>query len=761
MLSPPSSPSVLACTSRHNILRPRNEERDQKSLRLFLGHDSDDDNEDESDECFLTRQAASSRMNTAAHTITSRCSTSESSDEAQTPIQQSPRKLKRIRPASSPKKLASIFAVSSSKTPATGILTTPTKKQKNFLVKGNVTPSRAFSIFKAAKQRKQNPTASARHGIMTPPTSSPLEPMIFLERHVDQSSPSKRPLAAKMTHLGPLLSSPSSSRNQPHVFQTSAPSLRIASGSRLSSRPQKSAFSTESTAHSYGACSSAASAVHTLRHGRVMSSFGSSRTLSLARPNLDTRGFRETFVSPSSSRFQLPSGRTEGSFSHPISAAYSYSSRSVCPSAQWLAVGDDEGRITLVNTLPSQDPSVESFTSNPSWDATQDAAVFELTWRFDDRAILSGSSDYTIRSWDTEFQKCTGVFDGHAGSPRTIVYDPTTNGDGGCGNIFASAGRDGSIRVWDVRVSARTSTPGSESGDDAPTIGPVLSIESAHTSTQVRLKPRRGQQRHTVTCGVTALAYLPDGQGHKLLSGGSGNAVVKCWDLRHLRNQACEEVDLDDAVAKKQRRPGVQAGWETPDLSLMPAGLHRRSHGLSQILSSSTHLFASCTGGRIYSLPLGSFLDRQLMPSRISTLYDPVQCQNTLFSRMALFNDQFLAVGCNSGHVALWDVAANTSTNSQAQRRRASDADEDDSRDRDEERMSAKELDLGIAYTSDHSSAVVLSGGHVANTEVNSVAWANGPNGPTLSSVGDDTNIRTWYADRAMRQHITDLAKPL
>ncbi len=45
MFSPPSSPSVLASTSRHNIIQPQQPSQlhRQKSLRLFLGHQSDEE----------------------------------------------------------------------------------------------------------------------------------------------------------------------------------------------------------------------------------------------------------------------------------------------------------------------------------------------------------------------------------------------------------------------------------------------------------------------------------------------------------------------------------------------------------------------------------------------------------------------------------------------------------------------------------------------------------------------------------------------
>ncbi len=345
--------------------------------------------------------------------------------------------------------------------------------------------------------------------------------------------------------------------------------------------------------------------------------------------------------------------------------------------------------------------------------------------------------------------------------------------------VFASAGRDGTIRIWDARESSRSTVVASEDDGDGAGLRPVLTIDAAHatrfaggavatskakTSLRGGVAAGRGKKRHQpLPAGVTALSYLPDGQGHKLLSGGSANGIIKCWDLRHVRqNQPAAPVAEADTssptISKKHVDSPVSASWETPDLSLIATsttalGKFRRPHGVSQIISSTTSLYASCTGGKIYSLPLSTFLDSHLYPSQVETLYDPVQCQNTLFSRMALFDDRFLAVGCNTGNIALWDVS---STHSQTQ---AAATTEDGGADVEEERRVATEMEMGFAYRSrEKRGMAVLTQGHVKNTEVNAVAWANGPEGPTLSSVGDDTNIRTWFADRSIRSRITELA---
>lgn len=605
---------------------------------------------------------------------------------------------------------------------------------------------------------------------MTPPPSSPLRPIILNSFDDGNNDLDASPSRHRVRHCNAVISPPSARpADSSGTRSQTSPQRVVSSANGL----KRSAFAGNSNGHI-----SHPQALHSLRtrQGLLASNarFLTAQHVSAARrPALDTTSFLETFVSPSTCVFQLPRSADQDVLSHPICAAYSYSSRAVNPSTQWLAVGDDEGRITLLNTLPWQDDSAQMFAANPQWQASSSSAIFEVAWRFDDRSLLTGASDFSIRSWDTEYQKCTAEFEGHGGSPRTMVYDPTTNGDGGCGMVFASAGRDGTIRIWDARTSTLGQAHCEERDEGRATLKPVLTINAAHSTMapiapvvgskgrkQIRTGPTlggRGRKRipqQPLPAGVTALSYLPDGQGHKLLSGGSANAIIKCWDLRHVRSQAGTSAAVAEVDPQSLAMAHTPSTWQTPDLSLLTPssltglGTFKRSHGVSQILASSTSLYASCTGGKIYTLPLSAFLDSQLAPAEVQTLYDAVQCQNTLFSRMALFDDRFLAVGCNTGNIALWDVT--TRRHSPAGKQQSSGE-----RDTEEERRTARGLEVGFGYRSRHEGLAVLTEGHAKNTEVNAVAWANGPNGPTLSSVGDDTNVRSWYADRILRDSIT------
>lgn len=85
----------------------------------------------------------------------------------------------------------------------------------------------------------------------------------------------------------------------------------------------------------------------------------------------------------------------------------------------------------------------------------------------DDRSILSGSGDYQCCLWDTEKSALIGTYNGHSGSVKAVKFRDE--------NIFASAGRDGHILIWDVRVAS-----------DANKFGmnvkrPVCELRSAHT----------------------------------------------------------------------------------------------------------------------------------------------------------------------------------------------------------------------------------------------------------------------------------------
>ena len=53
--------------------------------------------------------------------------------------------------------------------------------------------------------------------------------------------------------------------------------------------------------------------------------------------------------------------------------------------------------------------------------------------------------DGTTRIWDSVTGQCLAVFQDHMGAVFTIVFSPDTR-------LFATAGRDGQLNVYDIRV---------------------------------------------------------------------------------------------------------------------------------------------------------------------------------------------------------------------------------------------------------------------------------------------------------------------
>lgn len=308
---------------------------------------------------------------------------------------------------------------------------------------------------------------------------------------------------------------------------------------------------------------------------------------------------------------------------------------------QYLAVGDDEGCLSLLDTQQPC-PTAVAYSSEP----LVHGSVFALEWH--DALLAVGGSDCTVRLWDAEKQAVTITWEGHVGSPRALAWSPE-----GC---VTSGARDGDVYVWDAR------TPSA-----------ALHIPRAHA-------------KKKSVAAVTALAYLPGGQ--TLTTASSANAVVHVWDMRMTKRPMAKS---DDASRR--------ASWNT------------RSHGISSlVVAASRHtMYAACTDGCVYAWD-ASDVTRPAVPGEASALYEVVQRQNSLYARLALYDDTYLALGCHMGHVVLWDVSTRI----------------------------RPDVDChGFVH-----GGTVLPRMH--NAEINDVSWTCGPRGPCLASACDDLTTRLW-----------------
>ncbi|CEH16177.1 denticleless protein homolog [Ceraceosorus bombacis] len=394
----------------------------------------------------------------------------------------------------------------------------------------------------------------------------------------------------------------------------------------------------------------------------------------------------------------------------PLCGSFSYSAR--FPSgneSRWLASGTNSGNLVLVDCADT------SGQRQLVWNAHR-GSTFDLAWRDDDRRILSGGSDYFVKIWDAETGLCTGTFAGHSGSPRSVAWDPTS----ASGSLFSSAGRDGSVLVYDDRVH--------ESGS-ADATQPVLRIDCAHPSAVSMRGKRAARGTSTAAKGVMSLVYLPTRGQHAIASAGCADGVVKMWDLRHV-GEECAAVDFDassrgaladvtnlakssGARGKKRSRAAERKDGETRpcassvDVSARQHGCVKSSHGISSLVASDTDLFAASTDGNIHALSIAGLANSAISTMGITSFAHPSHKGNTLYARLALAPDQqTLALGCRNGDATLWDIKA--------------------------------------AMAEPNARPAVLRS-PLSNAEINAVAFtSDSEHGTTLATLADDFIVRLW-----------------
>ena len=362
-----------------------------------------------------------------------------------------------------------------------------------------------------------------------------------------------------------------------------------------------------------------------------------------------------------------------------------------------------------------------------------------------------------IAVWNTATGTQIRGFSGHRGTPRSISWDPNGNG-----NILCSGGRDGAIHLYDLRI------PGLQNEEDeGKGSAPIASIWGAHTTEPIRPLKGRGSRggkrgingRSTFPKGITSLTYVP-GRGNNILcSAGCGDGIVKLWDLRAMASY--DDINMRDQMEEDlvTINDPLEAGL---DVSLQFTK-NKSPHGISSIVASSTKIFASCTDGCIYTLPLYDLKARSItdLGLPIGPMFDPAQRGNSLYARLALHDDErTLALGCTSGAVSVWDTHAASKAAAELSSLGVHLADlQPNGTKRQSSSLSPASEDPDFGFQTslygqgqeeliEMARPSILHGAHRSNYEINGVSWAHGPNGPTLASISDDHTIRTWSASQ-------------
>ncbi|XVE67875.1 hypothetical protein DITRI_Ditri09bG0023100 [Diplodiscus trichospermus] len=158
------------------------------------------------------------------------------------------------------------------------------------------------------------------------------------------------------------------------------------------------------------------------------------------------------------------------------------------------------------------------------WIAHQNA-IFDVCWIKEDTYILTASGDQTIKVWDAQKKKCTGVLTGHTGSVKCLSSHPTNS------DLVISGSRDGSFAIWDLRCKVN-----SNGRCDEVCLPSTSVVKGAHPSSQAR----RGRRGKAAAASITSVLYLKD--EISIATAGAADSVVKFWDTRNLKSnvtQAC------------------------------------------------------------------------------------------------------------------------------------------------------------------------------------------------------------------------------
>lgn len=275
-----------------------------------------------------------------------------------------------------------------------------------------------------------------------------------------------------------------------------------------------------------------------------------------------------------------------------------------------LLTGDEDGILTVLDTRRPLRDQMRALTPSQGPHArfrAHDNAVFDAIWLANDTRVASASGDGSVRVFDPETLFRTALCRGATASVKCI----RTFGNSSSPPVISSCGRDGAIRVHDLRVPSVYD----------PSVclevfhQPVMTIENAHVPQPTISVPTSSTKRRRVfaapavtregpsTASVTSIAVIP-GYDHLLLSSGSADGSVKLWDLRggsQFRRASFGSV-AGGSFGRHCKARAVVTVTPSTERRADASYNNRRCHGIVSldVDSSGSKLLASSTDSSIY-----------------------------------------------------------------------------------------------------------------------------------------------------------------
>eukprot|EP00667_Euglena_gracilis_P003487 EG_transcript_3490 len=163
-----------------------------------------------------------------------------------------------------------------------------------------------------------------------------------------------------------------------------------------------------------------------------------------------------------------------------------------------LAVGEEEGTVRLIDVGQLRRGDERSSVLSPviQW-AAHGNAVYDIAWRGLDSQVLTCSGDMSVKLWSVEQPWAPQrTFSRHLGSVKCLAVHPTADA------LFLSAGRDGNVCLWDVRLPQSVPAVMLHDVHAPPASLPKAGVE--YTSTL-----QAGATEHVGDCQAIPSAFLP------------------------------------------------------------------------------------------------------------------------------------------------------------------------------------------------------------------------------------------------------------
>ncbi|WDT52603.1 nSTAND1 domain-containing NTPase [Streptomyces sp. G7(2002)] len=152
--------------------------------------------------------------------------------------------------------------------------------------------------------------------------------------------------------------------------------------------------------------------------------------------------------------------------------------------------------------------------------------VVSTAYAADGRTLATGSTDHSVKLWDTRSHRLLATLTGHADAVRSVAFSPD-------GRTLATASFDHSVKLWDTRSHRLLATLTGHIKEVTHVAfspdGRMLAISGDRT---VSLWDTRTHRERAVltgpTYGVVSLSFSPDG---RMLAGADTGGTTRLWEV--------------------------------------------------------------------------------------------------------------------------------------------------------------------------------------------------------------------------------------